>query len=275
VTLRAALTLDADARWLRIGIGGVNAAHDHRLRLRLSTDVAAPRVFGDAMFGPVERVPLVVSERDARIEQPLPTAPLHRYVSLFNHRHGATVFSDGLAEYEAGGDGDVFVTLVRAVGELSRPDLPERPGHAGWPVPTPGAQCQGPFAAELAVMLHDTRTAATIDEIERAADDVLLPLTGASLRSALLYPDPVAGVSLRGEGLAFSCAKESEDGAWLVLRCVNLVDEERAGSWELGFDVSEARIARLDETPLSPLHASARTIPFLAPPRGVVTLLVR
>jgi alpha-mannosidase len=68
------------------------------------------------------------------------TAPLQRYVSLFDERKGATVYSDGLAEYEAREDGSVAITLVRAVGELSRNDLPERPGHAGWPAPVPGAQ---------------------------------------------------------------------------------------------------------------------------------------
>ena len=56
------------------------------------------------------------------------------------------MFSDGLAEYEARDDA-IVVTLVRGVGELSRNDLAERPGHAGWPAPTPGAQCLGEFAA--------------------------------------------------------------------------------------------------------------------------------
>ena len=79
------------------------------------------------------------------------TAPLHRYVSLFDGSRGCTVLSDGLAEYESRDDGSVAVTLVRSVGELSKSDLPERPGHAGWPVPTPQAQCRGPFAANLAV----------------------------------------------------------------------------------------------------------------------------
>jgi len=39
-----------------------------------------------------------------------------------------------------------FVTVLRACGELSRIDLPERPGNAGWPTHTPEAQCIGPFA---------------------------------------------------------------------------------------------------------------------------------
>jgi len=266
--------LDAGADWLRVHVTGVSAARDHRLRLRFRTDVDGGRTFADAAFGPVERVALQVSEEDAAMEEPVPTAPLQRYVSLFNGRVGATLFSDGLTEYETEAT-TIAVTLLRSVGELSRSDIVERPGHAGWPAATPDAQCLGPFDAEVAVMLHGPRTEAVIDEVERASDDVLFPLTGETLRSALHIPPPVHGVALEGIGLSFSSAKESESGEWLVLRCVNRLDKESAGSWRLGRAVREAHLARLDETVLTPLGASGDKIPFLAPPRGVVTILVR
>jgi alpha-mannosidase len=272
---RVRLIVDANAPWLRLEVEGQNAAMDHRLRLRVHTDVQNPVVVADAMFGTVERVPLEVPPEEARIEQPPPTAPLHRYVSLFGANRGATIFSDGLAEYEATDEGGVLVTLVRAVGELSRADLPERPGHAGWPEATPGAQCIGPFATELALLLHGPRSAAVVDEVERAADDILLPLCGATLRSALRQPEPVPGVELVGEGLAFSAAKESEDGEWLVLRCVNLLDTECAGAWTVGSAAREARLARLDETGLEALVVDGGTVGFVAPARAIVTILVR
>jgi len=232
-------------------------------------------VWADAAFGPVRREPVVVSDDERRIEAPPPTAPLHRYVSLFGADRGVTVFSDGLAEYEAEPSGDVAVTLVRCVADLSRNDLPERPGHAGWPVPTPEAQMLGPFGAELAIFPHAARTVETIDLIERTADDVLLPLTGTTLRSAVADYPMGGGLELEGRGLAFSAAKESEDGEWLVLRCVNLTDAAVAGRWSLPFAPREARLARLDETPLSDVAISGRTLEFSASPRAVVTLLVR
>jgi mannosylglycerate hydrolase len=278
VTAVVRLIVDADANWLRIQVAGENAANDHRLRLRAATDVVSPRVFADAMFGAIERKPIVAPAEALKMETPPGTAPLHRYVSLFGSSRGATLFSDGLAEYEADDAGGVAVTLVRAVGELSRPDLPERPGHAGWPVPTPEAQCHGRYGAELALMLHDVRSPATLDAIEHAADDILLPLTGATLRSALHNPGAIRGIELEGEGLAFSSAKTSEDGSWLVLRCVNLLDEMRAGSWRLGAAgtaIREARFARLDETITESAPFSDNVVTFAAPPRAVVTILVR
>ncbi len=274
VDLRVRFALDAGAGFLRIGVIGDNKAANHRLRIVINGDVARPAVFADAAFGTVERARLDVAPADTRMEKPVPTAPLHRYVSLFDARRGVTAFSDGLTEYEQVARG-IAITLIRSVGELSRADLRERPGHAGWPAPTPEAQCIGPFEAEFGVLLHGPRTPETVDEIERCADDVLFPLAGETLRSALGIAPVVHGVSLEGRGLAFSAAKESEDGEWLVLRCVNLVDEPRDGLWTVSRAIQEAHIARLDETPISRTRVQADTVPFRAPARGIVTILVR
>ena len=268
------VVLDAASDFVRLDVRGDNKVANRRLRLAMYGDVRDGRIVADAAFGPVERKPLAVSPSEAAVEQPPPTAPLHRYVSRFVDDAGFTLFSDGLAEYEARDDGSVTVTLVRGVGELSRNDLPERPGHAGWPVPTPGAQCIGPFEARFAILLHGARTSETIDRIERTADDFLNPIVGTTLRSALTIPDPVRGPQLEGVGLAFSTIKQSEDGEWTVLRCVNLTEARVAGRWTLAA-VAEARLARLDETIISRLDVSGGSVSFEASPRAIVTVLGR
>jgi hypothetical protein len=273
--LHVSLALDAGAPFVRVRVRGENAARDHRLRIVFRTGIRDGAVWADAAFGPARRAQVGVSPDAAAIEQPPATAPLHRYVTVAAESLGATLFSDGLAEYEVTRGGDIAVTLLRAVGELSRNDLPERPGHAGWPSPTPEAQSLGPFEASFAVMLHGPRDDALAHAIERAADDVLLPLRGATLRAALDVPAPTHGVRLDGEGLAFSACKESEDGRWMVLRCVNLTERDVPGRWRVGGDVREARLARLDETPLDPLAVADGAVSFVAPARAVVTVLVR
>jgi alpha-mannosidase len=275
VELSLHLVLDADAPFLRVEIGGKNHATDHRLRIVFRSDVPHGDVWADAAFAPVRRQPLEIGQAEAAIEHAQPTAPLHRYVSLFNGSGGFTVFSDGLAEYEARESGELLVTLLRAVGELSKNDLPERPGHAGWPSPTPAAQCLGPFEASFAVMLHGPRAITTIDAIERTADDVLLPLVGTTLRSAIDPVKEVQGIELFGQGLAFSSIKQSEDGDWIVLRCVNRTDDPIAGIWRLPFTVREASEARLDETLIAPIQASDADLPFTAAPCAISTILVR
>ena len=269
--VRTLVQLDAGASYARVIVSGVQLATDVRLRIGFHTGILSPRVFADAAFGTVERRPI---ESVAVNEAAPSTAPLQRYVSLFNESAGVTIFSDGLAEYEAADDGTLWVTLVRAVGELSRHDLPERPGHAGYPVPTPLAQEPGPFEARFGFALHGPRVDSTIDLIERLADDVLLPMRGEPWRTAI---DPVArcaGPALVGQGLAFSAMKESEDGEWVVLRCINLLDQAVEGAWQLPA-ASEARFARLDETPLEVAPVQHGTVRFMAAPREVVTILVR
>ena len=100
-------------------------------------------------------------------------------------------------------------------------------------------------------------------------------MNGTTLRSALAIPELERIAQLDGRGLSFSTLKESEDGEWLVARCVNLLDIPVAGRWSFGFPVADARLARLDETPTSALPVQRDAVDFVAPPRGVVTILVR
>ena len=124
-------------------------------------------------------------------------------------------------------------------------------------------------------MLHGPQTPEAIDHIERTADDVLNPIVGTTLRSALYVPSPVHGVQLDGRGLAFSTMKRSEDGAWMVLRCVNLTDATVAGRWTLGSDISAAKLARLDETIVGDLAPAGASVSFDVGPRAITTILVR
>jgi mannosylglycerate hydrolase len=267
-----AIQLDAGAPFVRVHVAGDNQATDVRLRLGFATSLASPAVLADAAFGPVARIP-VVPPLGAKEHAPA-TAPLHRYVSLFSGSSGATVFSDGLAEYEATTEGTVLVTLLRGVGELSRHNLPERPGHAGYPVETPGAQSLGPFEASFAFMAHEPMSESIIATLSRTADDVLQPLRGETWRTAIDPPPSVAGAELLGEGLECTTIKESEDGEWIVLRCVNVLEQAVQGTWSLD-GLREARLSRLDESPLEELLVSAGQIRFTAQPRSIVTILAR
>jgi alpha-mannosidase len=272
---RLALQLDAGLPALRIQVTGDNRAGDHRLRLRVATDLAGASTLADAAFHPVERSPVTISAAEARMEQVVPTAPLHRWVARFAGERGATLYSDGLAEYESVGDGAVVVTLLRAVGELSRGDLPERPGHAGWPSATPDAQSVGPFAASFALALHGADSPAMRDRIEQLADDVLLPITGETLRSNLADPLSAGGFELSGDGLAFSSAAPAQRDGWIVLRCVNRRRVAGHGRWRLGRDIAEAQLARMDETPSGPLVVDGDSVDFPAGPGEIVTVLLR
>ena len=272
---RLSLVLDAASPFLRIRVDGFNASPDHRLRVCLHTGLRDARTLADAAFHLVERRPLSITAEDEAMERVVPTAPLHRYVSRYDATAGATVFSDGLAEYESLADGTVAITLVRAVGVLSRHDLPERPGHAGWPADTPLAQSLGAYRAELALAPHGPESPEQRDEVERMADDVLLPLVGATLRSNLRDPSASGALELVGDGLALGAVMPGREPGWVVLRCVNRRDTEVRGRWRSSRGIAEAAIARLDETRLEQIVPDEGGVAFVAPPRAILTLLVR
>jgi alpha-mannosidase len=272
-TLR--LQLDANLSALRIRIEGENRASDHRLRLRFMTELAGATTIADAAFYPVSRAPLKLSEDEQQMEHVIASAPLHRWVARFSANVGATIFSDGLAEYESHDDGSIAVTLVRAVGALSHADLPERPGHAGWPADTPAAQSLGPFAAKFAVALHGPDSPDVRDSVEQLAADVLLPITGETLRSNLLEPREVGGIELSGDGLVFSSAKPAQREGWIAFRCVNRRDIAVHGTWRCSDTIAEAIRGRLDETPEDAVNVNGRSVTFDASPKEIVTVLVR
>jgi mannosylglycerate hydrolase len=272
---RLSVQLDADSRAMRLLVLGDNRSLDHRVRLRVATGLGGSSTIADAAFLPVARAALSVTQSDEAMEHVVPSAPLHRWVARFSDNAGAALVSDGLAEYESTADGSIFVTLVRAVGELSRADLPERPGHAGWPASTPGAQCIGPYEARFALQLFGADSPDVREEIEHFAEDILLPITGETLRSNLLEPVRSGGLELHGAGLAFSAAAPARGEGWIVLRCVNQRTSSVEGSWRVGRGIAEAVRARLDETPLETLSVAENVVRFTAASLEIVTILVR
>jgi alpha-mannosidase len=269
--------LDAGSRLVRFVVEGVNLAEDHRMRVHfpLPEDRRRGACVADMQYGPVLRQPVEHAAESVR-EWPVNTAPAHRYVSVPG---GLTVFARGLYECELTPGGTIAVTALRSVGELSRGELAARPGHAGWPAATPQAQELGRFRAELAVttaFVGEACTPVEWDELERLAEEFHAPLGGLMLPYGINAPEVVQGPALTGDGLAFKAAKPSEDGAALVLRCVNLTAEPVSGSWTLPFEIDRAHRCRLDETRIRELTVSDEgdRIAFDAGAREVVTLLV-
>jgi alpha-mannosidase len=270
------VSLDAGAEHVSLEITGENRRRDHRLRAGFRLGEKATRVVADGHFGPVERSVRPPRRDRGFLETPPPTAPMQRYVSVGGRVRCLTVLADGLPEYEVRPDGTVLVTLLRSFGELSRADLPERPGHAGWPTPTPDAQCPGPFSCRLGIAVHQAKELDDGEAMERCAESFHAPPRAWMLRSALTVPGTVRGARLAGRGLVASAVKPAEDGRGVVLRCYNSGTAPTAGAWILGWRIRQAIECRLDETPLRPLSVEAPgVVRFEAGPRAVVSVLAR
>jgi hypothetical protein len=60
--------------------------------------------------------------------------------------------------------------------------LPERPGRAGWPLPTPAAQEPGRHTIELALLPAESAAALEPDRLIEDWEDVFLPVQAVFVR---------------------------------------------------------------------------------------------
>src|SRR5216117_1937788 len=151
VGIRLVAILYADSPMVRCILDIDNQAAWHRVRARLPVGLHGAAAVAGTAFGSVARPPVTVDPAEYPLETPVRTAPAHAFVAAASGARGLALFAPGFFEYEWTGRGDLLLTLLRAVGELSRGDLPTRPGHAGWPISTPLAQCPGRSRLELAI----------------------------------------------------------------------------------------------------------------------------
>jgi alpha-mannosidase len=130
-----------------------NRARDHRLRVALSTPIAATESLSDTNFGIVRRS-IDPVEPAGVTEDIYPTAPHRTFTAVQSAEFSAAMMSRGIYEVEArrdAGGSTILLTLLRCVGWLSRGDLKMRRGDAGPEFETPDAQEIGNHRFQFAV----------------------------------------------------------------------------------------------------------------------------
>jgi alpha-mannosidase len=274
VGVRLLVAVHADSPVVRCIFDVDNRALHHRLRARVPMGSADPALVG-TQFGEESRPAAAPSAARETLEAPVATAPAHRFVAVAGGGRGLALLAPEFFEYEHTPSGDVVVTLLRAIGVLSRDDLPVRPGHAAWPTAIPEAQCLGVSRIELALA-----PLAPGESIPALWESVFTPVRGLWIRDAVGGgPAPRrAGITLDGTGLVFSALKPGEaDARDVVLRCYNPDDRPVAGAWRFAVPVSAAFRVRLDEQEPVPLvlEDRGRVVRFTAGPREIVTVMVR
>ncbi|HET7111438.1 MAG TPA: glycoside hydrolase family 38 C-terminal domain-containing protein [Gemmatimonadales bacterium] len=267
---RLRLELRHGEAFLRVRIDLDNHATDQRVRLRVPIG-AAPYAVAGAPFGYERRRPAEPSRSER--EQVTPTAPAQRFVAAASADGGAALLTPGHMEYELREDGTLLFTLLRSTGQLSRADLPERPGHAAWPTPVPGAQCHGRCAVHFALLPCASHDADDATALMAAWEEAFLGLHPKWHRGRTAAA-PGISAELVGHGLVVSAIKPAEQGEGMVLRAVNLQDREVSGAWRISPSPTEAWLLRADETRIESLAIEAHAIPFRVGPRALATILV-
>ena len=189
----------------------------------------------------------------------LPTFPSRRFVDASDGTTGLALIHDGLLEYQVVDDGSALaLTVLRAVGYLSRLEPQLRPNPAGPTDPLDGPQLLGSQRAEYAVLLHagDWREA----DCYGAADAFLVPFERTRVTSHTDASRPPTGAALRVEGAEVSAVQRVPGGlAVRVFRTAadtGTVTLEREGVAARGFVVD------LRGTPISSFEGALELRPF-------------
>jgi mannosylglycerate hydrolase len=231
------LTFDPIGR-LEIDLRVESTARDHRTSLRMPLPgdaVVYATQFGDARFG---------------ADRPAAHRWVHPPSSTFCHQGwiaggGALVVAPGLPE-ASWRPGRVDLTVLRAVGWMSRPDLRTRPGRASPAIPVPGAQT-GAIRARLSIGLDPHH----LDARWRAAAEVARqPLVGLAGVDGVTPLVPAGESTLAVYGGVVTAIKPAEDGLGAIVRVWNPTPDAAAVVVRTSTPRAFVR-CRLDETPLA------------------------
>jgi alpha-mannosidase len=223
-------------------------ATDHRLRLRFPTGAPINEFDAATTFDAARRT----------TKPPDDTGWVHPAPHTFPHQgwiaaNGLVVGAPGLPEAEVTPEGDIMITLVRAVGSLAKLSLRTRPMPAAPDMPAPGAQCPGTIRATI--------TIAKTPRDARAAEIGLWGVFGDSAPPSMLELD--------SERCELSACKPAEDGDGIIVRVLNPTDEPDQAHLRFGFAVDDVAPVRLDEQPVD--QGDPRTVP----PHALRTVRIR
>jgi alpha-mannosidase len=152
--LHVRFTITAAAPYIAVHTTFQNLARDHRLRVHCATPIKTTASLAGQQFYVIER-PLKKASGKNWLQAPGATDPMQHFCAVEDRKGGVAFLTQGLFEYEVRKEANgttLILTLMRAVGWLSRNDLATRPGNAGPSFPVPEAQCPGKQEFHYAVM---------------------------------------------------------------------------------------------------------------------------
>ena len=253
-----------------------NRAEDHRLRLAFPTGIESDTVVSDGHFY-LNRRPVEQPDGAGWAQPPPGTYPQQDFSLVEGQGRGLAVLNRGLPEIQAveatpPASGVVLVlTLLRAVGWLSRDDFPTRNfANAGPTLATPDAQCLGRHRFRYAV-------------VPFAGDCISADIKGmaAGWRTPVLVVQGVADNAIAGgvsflrkasASTAISAVKQHAARDSLVVRLYNLTADPVEETLTLGQNIVGAWMVDLLEARQEELVAEGRRLRVTVAPHRIVTV---
>jgi mannosylglycerate hydrolase len=241
-----------------------NKAKDQKLRVGFVVS-KADTSWADTAFDLLKRKTLRDKEWDMPKNKEAVMNQYPTYSSVFVNDH--QLVHRGLQEYEVDcfeGQDTAFLTMIRAVGWLSRRDLRTRGNGAGPGFETPGAQCIGTYEFEYGLVLGE--------ENHSLNHKMLLRQPVLSQQSYTLK-DEQKLFKLSGKAITFSSFIMKEEDSFDI-RMFNPSSEEQTTELIVGFDPEALSEVDFTGKVVACYSAQAETtIPFR--PKEIKTIRVK
>ena len=249
-----------------------NLVEDHRLRVHFPTGLRSRFAHVEQHFGVLAR-PLAVPEDDGTwAETPIGTHPQKSFVDVNDGQRGLLLANRGLPEYEAidGSEGVIIaLTLLRCVGWLARPRLPNRRRQAGPPIAVPGAQCLGKHVFHYSLVPHSGGWESAFVQAHRFAH----PLRGVTTTAGKGQLAPKAGLlSIAPSALVLSALKAAENGQGIIVRLYNIASQPTWGEVRLEEPCEAVEVLNLNEEPLGQAEVDDGRVRLSLKPNEMITL---
>jgi len=285
--LETTALLAAGARRVEFTTKFLNNAGDHDLRVLFASGARKAK-FSEAMgqFDVIKR-PIGVKKRGPNAVEDQPARhPMDGFVDVSDNDCGLLVSAEGLHEYEVKDDGTIAITLLRAVGWLSRPDLKTRNGDAGPSLPTPGAQCPGEHVFRYCLVPHSGNWEQggawnEVMEFLHPVRCVTLPLAAKSfdgnypvLPSAEPpFPPNASLLSIEPDSMILSALKKAEGRNSLIVRAWNIGTRRVKAKFNFNKNIKRAYSVNLAEKRLKRLKVeNGNKINILCGPKQIVSI---
>jgi len=253
-----------------------NKAKDHRVRVSFPVGVSANKSFAGGHFSVIER-DIEIPVKKNWIEPVSPTKNFHKFIDVNNGKHGLCIAARGLREYEILKKKNkriIMLTLLRAVGWLSRDDLLTRKGHAGPPLPTPEAQCLGDYHFHYSIIPHGGDLFDS--KCYQKAFQVCAPIISKSLdKGEGTLPRDLSFVKIEPKELVISSIKKGENDEALIVRFYNISKKRVKGKVEFYKNIKKIELVDLKEDKIEELEITdGNSVLMDVPNKRIVNLKV-
>ncbi|MGB9728745.1 MAG: alpha-mannosidase [Thermoprotei archaeon] len=199
-----------------------NSSKDHRLRVVFQTGINCRSHFVEDHFYVLERPNKPYQGKDWP-EILIGDWPMDVWLDVHDNNKGFAIATKGIYEYSISDDGEIYLTLLRCIGYLSKNGLKTRPTHAGPPIPIPNAQELGEHILYYSLIPHENSWNNAV--LHKIAREYHAPLIALEIeKSSGTFPTENSFIEILSNNAIFTSLKSSEDSTGAILRFYTIND---------------------------------------------------